>query len=110
MSMQNEECATFYPELLPWVSYCYGSHPLLRHPLGKITSECGVQQGDPWDTLLFSLALTSWYLASMQMMNVLAYCYRSGTLMMGFLQVNLTKCEYFGRKALPSFCEKLTPA
>ena len=33
-----EECATFYPELLPCGSYCYGSHPLLWHPLGKITS------------------------------------------------------------------------
>ena len=52
-----EECTTFYPELLPWVSYCYGSHPLLWHPLGKITSECGVQQGDPQGPLLFSLAL-----------------------------------------------------
>ena len=52
-----EECATFYPELLPWVSYCYGSHPLLCHPLGRITSECGVQQGDPLSPLLFSLAL-----------------------------------------------------
>ena len=52
-----EECATLYPELLPWVSYCYGSRPLLWHPLGKITSECGVQQGDRLGPLLFSLAL-----------------------------------------------------
>eukprot|EP00731_Ephydatia_muelleri_P031035 Em0022g549a len=36
---------------------CYGSHPLLWHPLGKITSECGVQQDDPLGPLLFSLAL-----------------------------------------------------
>ena len=24
-----DECATFLPELLPWVSWCYGTHPLL---------------------------------------------------------------------------------
>ena len=26
-----EECANFYPELLPWVSCYYGSHPPLWH-------------------------------------------------------------------------------
>ena len=30
-----DECSTFFPELIPpWVSWCYGSHPLLWHPLG----------------------------------------------------------------------------
>ena len=38
-------------------SYCYGSHPLLWHPLGLISSECVVQQGDPLGLLLLSLAL-----------------------------------------------------
>ena len=128
-----EECATFYPELLPWVSYCYGSHPLLWHPLGKITSECGVQQGDPLDPLLFSLALhklvssidaddecfglmlQTWYLDD----GVLAGSHPAVLRAVHLLEelgpvlgihINLTKCEYFGRMALPSFCEKLTPA
>ena len=41
-----DECAMFSPELLPWVSWCYGTHPMLWHPLGRISSESGVQQGD----------------------------------------------------------------
>ena len=47
----------FSPELLPWVSWCYDSHPLLWHPLGQISSESGVQQGDPLGPLLFALVL-----------------------------------------------------
>ena len=42
-----DECATFSPELIPWVSWCYVSHPMLWHLLGQISSESGVQQGDP---------------------------------------------------------------
>ena len=52
-----EECATFPPEILPWVSWCYGSHPLLWHPLGQISSQSGIQQGDPLGPLLFALVL-----------------------------------------------------
>ena len=26
-----EECANHFPELLPWVSWCYGQHPYLWH-------------------------------------------------------------------------------
>ena len=35
----------------------YGQHPVLCHPLGIISSETGVQQGDPLGLLLFSLVL-----------------------------------------------------
>ena len=29
-----EECAVHFPELLPWVGWCYGSRSTLWHPLG----------------------------------------------------------------------------
>ena len=40
-----DECATFFPELLPWVSWCYGSHSWLWH------------QGDPLGPMLYALVL-----------------------------------------------------
>ena len=52
-----DECATFFPELLPWASWCYGPHPLLWHSLGQLSSEAGVQQGDPLGPLFFALVL-----------------------------------------------------
>ena len=51
------ECYLFFPELLPWASWCYGSQPYLWLPLGHLTSESGVQQGDPLGPLFFSLVL-----------------------------------------------------
>ena len=54
-----EECAAHFPELFPWVSWCYGQHPTLWHPMGVLSSELGVQQGDPLGPLLFSLVLHS---------------------------------------------------
>eukprot|EP00731_Ephydatia_muelleri_P005419 Em0002g1595a len=46
-----------FPDLLPWASWCYGQQPLLQHPLGTLTSEVGVQQGDPLGPMFFSLVL-----------------------------------------------------
>ena len=52
-----DECATFFPELLPRVLWCYGSHSSLWHPLGQVSSQSGVQQGDPVGPMLFALVL-----------------------------------------------------
>ena len=38
------ECASFFPELLPWALWCYGgAHSALWHPSGRLSSESGVQ-------------------------------------------------------------------
>ena len=52
-----DECASLFPELLPWVLWCYGTHSALWHPMGRVSSESGVQQGDPLGPLLFALVL-----------------------------------------------------
>ena len=49
--------ASVFPELAPWAAWCYGTHALLFHPLGQLTSETGVQQGDPLGPLFFDLVL-----------------------------------------------------
>ena len=48
------ECAKHFPELLPWASRCYSQQPFLWHPLGRLRSKSGVQQGDPLGPLFFS--------------------------------------------------------
>ena len=52
-----DECRIQFPELLPWASWCYGQHPALQHVLGTISSEVGVQQGDPLSPMFFCLVL-----------------------------------------------------
>ena len=46
-----------FSELFPWTLWCYGQHPLLLHPLGTVSSESGVQQGNSLGPLLFCLVL-----------------------------------------------------
>ena len=41
------QCRKLFPDLLPWVTWCYGGQPWLFHPTGNIQSCVGVQQGDP---------------------------------------------------------------
>ena len=52
-----DECKEHFPELLPWVSWCYSQHPLLWYTSGVLHSADGVQQGDPLGPLLFALVL-----------------------------------------------------
>ena len=47
------------PEIAPWCDFCYGFPSLLRigHSTSPISSERGIQQGDPLGPLLFSIAI-----------------------------------------------------
>ena len=56
-----DECSVHLPELLPWASWCYGQHPILWHTMGTISSEAGVQQGDPLGPLLILSGATEGY-------------------------------------------------
>ena len=52
----SEEVGSTAPELQNWVNLCYAAHSLLFIDGEPITSEQGVQQGDPLGPLLYSLA------------------------------------------------------
>ena len=54
-----DEYATSFPELLPWVSWCYGSHSSLWHPTCQVSSQSGVQQGDHLGPVLLPLSSIS---------------------------------------------------
>ena len=119
------ECGKHFPELLPWASWCYSQHPFLWHPLGCLTSEQGVQQGDPLGPLLFSLVLNilvseissrgdcslnyhAWYLddgalagPGSSVYNILAMLQELGPSL--GLHVNIHKWEVFSHSSLDLF-------
>ena len=118
------ECAKHFPELFPWVSWCYGQHPLLWHSLGCLTSESGVQQGDPLGPLLFSLVLNilvkaisttcsnllnhAWYMDDKVLAGPRATLCRAITLLQSEgpalgIHINMSKCEVFSSHSLDLF-------
>ena len=52
-----EECRHHFPGLSRWAEWCYSQSSHLYFGSSTISSERGVQQGDPLGPLLFSLAL-----------------------------------------------------
>ena len=118
-----DECASHIPEILPWVSWCYGSHPFLWHPLGRFESATGVQQGDPIGPFLFSLALNRlilslqdvpglsqniWYLDDGLLCGTRSAIAESLRLIKmaqswSGLQLNMAKCELFSKSDLSDF-------
>ena len=108
-----------FPELLPWVSWCYGTYSLLWHPLGQISSESGVQQGDPLGPLLSwypayadeecaEILLQAWYLDNGTLAGTRSAVLRALHLIEELgpalgLHVNLAKCEMFSRRGNTSF-------
>ena len=123
-------CALHIPELLPWSQWCYGQHPVLWHSLGTISSEIGVQQGDPLGPLLFCLVLQQiisaiaedvdcesllfhhWYIDDgvvagpiAAIARVLAIIQESGPPL--GLNINIAKCELFSSRDLSSFPEEM---
>ena len=51
------EVRSHLPGLAPWADFCYARSSKLVFGAHTLSSECGVQQGDPLGPLLFALAL-----------------------------------------------------
>ena len=125
-----QECANHFPDLLPWVAWCYGSHPFLWHTMGQLTSQSGVQQGDPLGPFLFALVLhkvagaikedtecsqllyQAWYLDDGILAGKKSSIRRSLSLIQELgpplgLYVNISKCELYCPGDTPTFPSEL---
>ena len=119
-------CTLHFPLLLPWTTWCYGQHPFLWHSMGTLTSEAGVQQGDPLGPFYFALVLhhlvlsiskdescqdllfNAWYLddgvvagPSTSVQHVVCLLQDLGPSL--GLHLNPSKCELFGQGDLSVF-------
>ena len=121
-----DQCTLHFPLLLPWTTWCYGQHPFLWHSMGTLTSEAGVQQGDPLGPFYFALVLhhlvlsiskdescqdllfNAWYLddgvvagPSTSVQHVVCLLQDLGPSL--GLHLNPSKCELFGQGDLSVF-------
>ena len=121
-----DECLLHFPELMPWASWCYGQHPKLFYSMGTLSSETGVQQGDPLGPLFFCLVLQKLVgtIATDEVSSHLLYhkCYMDDGAVAGSekavarvitilselgpqlgLFLNVSKCEVFSKGNMNSF-------
>ena len=52
-----QECAEHFPDLLPWVNWCYGSHPFFVAPYGPANITMRYAAWRPTGYFLFALVL-----------------------------------------------------
>ena len=52
-----DQCTLHFLLLLPWTEWCYSQNPFLWHSMGTLTSEAGVQQGNPLGPFYMYFAL-----------------------------------------------------
>jgi len=115
-----------FPEIAPWVHWCYSQPAELRFGNRRILASTGVQQGDPLGPLLFSLVLVQflnsnpldeacllslWYLddgtfiGSRSSLQALLSCFAKFGPHFG-LHINPSKCELYwpcGDSSYPGF-------